>query len=124
MPYILSKLSSDVNYAVYKDVPGGKKEVAKIINVKGKASVTDPRTLLMPNGVATKVTDEELKLLEANPIFKRHKANGHVSISKTESKHEATEAAEEAKDLQADASRQQTEADFKKAKKKAPKTTK
>lgn len=124
MPHILSKLSTGVDYATYKKLPGGKMGIESVISIKGKADVTDPKTLVMPNGVATYISEEELALLEKHPVFILHKENGHISVSKTDNKHEAAEQAEKAKDLEADASKQQTEADFKKKQKKAPKTKK
>lgn len=113
MPYIISKLSANTDYVVYGDVTGGKKVILKHILIKGGAGVTDKKTLLLPNGFATEVTEEELELLEKNKVFQIHKKNGHISVLHKANKYEAQDKAENAKDLVADKSRQQTEEDFK-----------
>ena len=112
MAYIISKLSSDTDYVVYGDVTGGKKVILKHILIKGGAGVTDKKTLLLPGGFATEVSEEDLELLEKNPVFQIHKKNGHVSVMHNATKYEAAEKAENSADLQTDKSRQQTEKDF------------
>lgn len=113
MAYIISKLSSDTDYVVYGDVTGGKKVILKHILIKGGAGVTDKKTLLLPGGFATEVSEEDLELLEKNHVFQIHKKNGHISVMHKASKYEAAEKAENSADLQTDKSRQQTEKDFK-----------
>lgn len=67
--YIYSTLSNDNNYRV----AGGK------VLVAGKANVTN-QNFLTPRGAVTKVTPEQLAVLEANPVFALHKANGFVTV--------------------------------------------
>lgn len=113
MAYIISKLSADTDYVVYGDVTGGKKVILKHILIKGGAGVTDRKTLLVPGGFATEVSEEDLELLEKNPVFQIHKKNGHISVMHKAGKYEAQDKAENAEDLQTDKSRQQTPEDFK-----------
>ena len=113
MAFIISKLSSDTDYVVYGDVTGGKKVILKHILIKGGAGVTDKKTLLLPGGFATEVSEEDLELLEKNHVFQIHKKNGHVSVMHNATKYEAQDTAENAEDLQTDKSRQQTPEDFK-----------
>lgn len=108
MPYIISKLSANTDYVVYGDVAGGKKVILKHILIKGGAGVTDKKTLLLPNGFATEVSEEDLALLEKNQVFQIHLKNGHITVMKKAGKYEAQDKAENAKDLQGDKSRQQT----------------
>ena len=79
------------------------------------------KLLATPNGVVTKVTDEELELLEQHPLFKIHKQNGFVRVSKTNPQEDVMKV--DTKDMQnKDASAQRVDSDYTKKGKKAPKT--
>lgn len=67
--YVYSTLSSPVAY----ETTEGPIEVAGGANVAGKHLDT-------PRGVVTKVTAEQLALLEDNHVFKLHKENGFVTV--------------------------------------------
>lgn len=112
MSYVISRLSSDVFYNVYKDVVGGKKEVIKKILIKGGAGVANRKTLEISGGIPTEVTEEELELLENNPVFKLHKANGHILILAKADKYEAADKAENSTEIKNDEAAQQTIDDF------------
>ena len=114
MPYITSTMSTGVKYAVYGQSAGGLPIVKKEIEIKGGANVAD-KALYTPNGVVTKVSDDELDLLKANPVFQLHVKAGYLKISKL--------SGENTKNLEVkDTSAQLTPEDFKKKGKKAPKT--
>ena len=114
MPYVTSTMSASVKYAVYGTSAGGLPVVSKEIEVKGGTGVTN-KALVMPEGVVTKVTDEELSLLKANPVFQMHQKAGYVKISALSTPN--TKNLEEK-----DSSAQLTEQSFKKKGRKAPKT--
>lgn len=116
MPYILSTMGCGVNYAIYGKTAGGLPVVKREIVVNGGAGVIN-KALITPQGVVTKVSDEELELLESNPLFRMHKAGGYVKVQKSEKT--------DTKDMtQKDASAQLVESDYTSKKKKAPKVAK
>ena len=80
MAYIYSTLSSDNEYRVYKKGGADMNIVAGKVVVKGKANIAN-KNIITPRGVATMVTADELKLLEENESFKRHKERGFISVS-------------------------------------------
>lgn len=116
MPYIISTLSSNVTYAVYGKATGGLPIVKKEITVNGGTGVLN-KTFVTPNGVVTEVSDADLEILEAHPLFKRHKDNGFIKIVKSP-KVDTSNMAEK------DSSAQLVEKDFTKKGKKAPKVAK
>ena len=121
MPYVTSTMSASVNYAIYGKTAGGLPVVEKEITIAGGANVMNKKLLATPNGVVTKVTDEELELLEQHPLFKIHKQNGFVRVSKTNPQEDVMTV--DTKDMQAkDASAQRVDSDYTKKGKKAPKT--
>lgn len=123
MKTIVSKLSNDQNYTVYKQVPGGIFVAAGKVLIKGGANVANKLTLRAPNGgVITQVSDADFELLQKCPIFKKHVAAGFIFVSASNSEVEGEKEAKKAeKNLKAkDKSAQLTPEDFKKAGKKAP----
>lgn len=121
MPYITSTMSASVSYAIYGKTAGGLPVVEKEITIDGGANVMNKKLLATPNGVVTKVTDEELELLEQHPLFKIHKQNGFVRVSKTNPQEDVMKV--DTKDMQdKDASAQRVDSDYTKKGKKAPKT--
>ena len=116
MPYITSTMGCGVNYAIYGKTAGGLSVIKKEIAINGGANVIN-KVFATPNGVVTKVTDEELELLEAHPLFRKHKAAGFIKVSKTEKL--------DTSDLKAkDNSAQLVEKDFTSKGRKAPKVNK
>jgi hypothetical protein len=116
MPYITSTLSSGVNYAIYGTTAGGLPVVKKEIIISGGTGVIN-KVFATPNGVVTEVTDEELELLEAHPLFRKHKEAGFIKVSKS-SKLDTSNMEEK------DKSAQLVEKDFTKRGRKAPKVNK
>lgn len=82
MPYVYSTLTASQNYTGYKPhVEGQSHNVPeKHVLIKGGSNVAG-RHLHTPIGIATKVTDDELKFLEQHPIFKLHQENGFIKVS-------------------------------------------
>lgn len=120
MPYITSTMSASVSYATYKQTAGGLSVIDKEITIEGGANVMSKKLLATPNGVVTKVTDEELAILEQHPLFKLHKQNGFVRVSKSDPQEDAITV--NVKDMeQKDASAQRVDSDYTKKGKKAPK---
>ena len=116
MPYITSTMGCGVNYAIYGKSAGGLPIVIKEITVNGGTGVIN-KVFATPNGVVTQVSDEDLELLEAHPLFKMHKEAGFVKVCKTE-KVDVSNLEEK------DKSAQLVEKDFTKKGKKAPKVNK
>lgn len=79
MPYVFSTLTSDQNYTFYTQGGADLQIPERGILIKGGTGVMNDR-LITPIGVATEVTDEQLKLLEKHPIFIKHKQNGYISV--------------------------------------------
>ena len=52
------------------------------VTIFGGAGVTDPRALIIPEGVATYISDEALAWLETLPKFKRHVDKGIFRVVK------------------------------------------
>lgn len=84
MPYIFSTLSSDTTYQNYAEGGSDLPNAAGSVTVTGRAGIADKRTLDTPRGAATKVTDEQLAILESNSVFQLHKANGFVTIENSD----------------------------------------
>lgn len=121
MPYITSTMSASVSYAIYGKTAGGLSVIKKEIVIEGGANVMNKKLLATPNGVVTKVTDEDLALLEEHPLFKIHKENGFVRVSKSNPQEDPMKV--DTGDMQdKDASAQRVDSDYTKKGKKAPKT--
>lgn len=121
MPYITSTMSASVNYAIYGKTEGGLPVVKKEIVISGGANVMNKKLLVTPNGVVTKVTDDELAMLKEHPLFKLHEKNGYVRVSNENPQEDVMKV--DTKDMQGkDASAQRVDSDYTKKGKKAPKT--
>lgn len=84
--YIISTLSSGVDYSFYKTAPNGQDIVYKTVSIKGGANVPDKNTLFIPKGVETKITDEEYELLKTHAVFQLHVDKGFIKVIKTSAK--------------------------------------
>lgn len=76
--YVYSTMSQDVSYPIWSD--GEVKRVVEHIVINGGTGVVDKR-LYTPNGVVTKVTQEQLAHLKNDRVFKLHEKNGFVKVS-------------------------------------------
>src|ERR1700744_604196 len=90
MPYVVSTHSSDVEYVnwitnkdggvnVRKEIANGKTGVL-IHGGHGVAQKSGSRGIYTPDGVVTKVTDDELAFLESDKTFQQHKSAGGVKV--------------------------------------------
>lgn len=116
MPHVFSTLSSSNTYHKYKPVEiddspsiSGKPRVIKPavvlrrVTIKGGAGIARGGigNFITPNGVMTTITDEELEICEADPVFQMHKKNGHITVRATEGKPEKVYSEMEGKDKSA-----------------------
>lgn len=108
--YVYSTASSDNRYTNWIKGGGDLPVRGDSVLIKGGANVIG-KNLVTPRGVCTPVTAEELKILESNKTFARHKSRGFVSVEKIRTKAEKVAANMQAKD----ASAQKTASDFTKA---------
>lgn len=92
MPYVVSTHSSDVEYVNWQSVPGGINLRKPFANGKssviikgghGVAQRSGTMGLHTPNGVVTKISDEELAFLMTDQTFLQHKESGGVKIVKS-----------------------------------------
>ncbi len=116
MPYVLSKLANATCYNVYAKSPSGVNIVTKRILIAGGADVTD-KNLIMPEGVVTKIDNDELAILQENKVFQNHLEKGYVRYYKTK-----PDVDKEAVKLSKDNSKQLTDDDYTDAGKSAPVT--
>lgn len=79
MPYVFSTLTCDNRYTFYSSGGADIKVPERGILIKGGTGVMNDR-LITPMGVATEVTEEELKALQEHPIFKDHMADGYIYV--------------------------------------------
>lgn len=117
MPYILSRLANSQIYTNYAKGMGDNINIpVESVEIKGGADVTD-KNLVTPEGVITKVTNDQLEALKANKGFQQHLEGGYVKYFGTEPNIE-----KHADKLTQDKSRQIKKSDYEKKGKKAPKT--
>lgn len=113
MHFVYSTLAAPQAYTSY--VKNSDKElsiVEKTVLIKGGARVMEAKNIMTPRGVVTEVSDEELKCLMENPVFKMHMENGFITVEEKEKKVEKV-----TKDMnQKDKSRPVTPDDFEKSK--------
>ncbi|WVH05507.1 hypothetical protein KKJFFJLC_00009 [Vibrio phage vB_VpaS_PGB] len=83
---IYSMASNDVVITTFKPKKSegevSENKIKDAIVIKGKANVRDPKTLQTPKYAVTDVTADELKILQANPVFKRKVDRGFISVGK------------------------------------------
>lgn len=88
--YVYSTLSNDQIYTQWepsvknadgKDA-GGPHTVKHQVAIAGQANVTNPTSFVTPKGVVTRVTAADMAVLENDPDFQAHKANGFIVVEK------------------------------------------
>lgn len=77
--YVYSTMTTDVRYVQYSKSANDIPVVESFVDIAGGANVPD-KHLVTPRGVVTKITSEQLALLEGNPLFKRHQENGFIIV--------------------------------------------
>lgn len=79
--FVFSTLTADQVYT--RTAPGGgdmPRVVAQVF-IAGGSNLSD-KYLRTPIGVMTEVDDEELTVLQENPVFQMHEKNGFIKIEK------------------------------------------
>lgn len=86
MPFILSTLSTPVEYTVYsRDLAGQNPTVNRVITkvvIDGYANMAN-KHFITEKSVLTEVTDEQVELLKQNKVFQMHVDNGYMKIVET-----------------------------------------
>ena len=83
MNTVISKRPTTIEFVEW-DVDDVQHKMTPIrsVTIFGGAGVTDPRALIVPEGVATYISDEALAWLETLPKFKRHIDKGIFRVIK------------------------------------------
>lgn len=92
--YVYSTLAADNVYAAHEQGGGDMPVPIPGVLIRGGTGVMagGQGALITPRGVATRVTEEELGRLLADPTFKLHEANGFLDVSDAEAPAEAVAA--------------------------------
>lgn len=82
MPFVYSTLTNSNCFVVYapKTDPNALSRIVHRIEIHGGHGMKHPKAFDTPQGVVTKVTDEQLKLLMSSSSFKRQIAAGFISV--------------------------------------------
>lgn len=88
MPYIASTMAANVDYTDYQvdEKNGGANVPVRKVTVKGGSGVArkgGESGVMTPDGVVTRVTDEELSFLMNHAVFKKHLGFEHVKVLKS-----------------------------------------
>ena|SRR6267154_633891 len=83
--YVYSTLATDMDYGTWFKV-GDMPTRDKSVIIYGGAHVSKvwdkPKYFETVNGVVTPVTDDDLSVLEQDPIFRLHRDNGFIKVEK------------------------------------------
>lgn len=86
MPFILSTLSTPVEYTTYsRDLAGQNPTVNRVLSkvvIDGYANMAN-KHFITEKSVLTEVTDEQVELLKQNKVFQMHVDNGYMKIVET-----------------------------------------
>lgn len=77
--YVFSTLVSDQRYVDWSKGASDLPIEGQSVFIKGGTGVANDR-FVTPLGVMTEIDADQLKLLEANEMFKLHKGNGYITI--------------------------------------------
>lgn len=83
MPYVYSTATGGIDYVQYKpsSIHAASHQVLRKVSIAGGANLAPVQgRLVTPKGVATHVSDEELKFLMNDETFKRHMAAGFMYV--------------------------------------------
>lgn len=86
MIYVYSTLTNDNAYGPWE--PGGAdlpNKPRQVVILGGANRANRDNRMWTPRGSCTVITDEQLAICEADPIFKQHKHNGYITVSDKES---------------------------------------
>lgn len=84
MPYVYSTLTCSNIFPVYarKSDPRTLSTIIRKIEILGGHGLKNPKGIDTPQGVVTKVTDEELEILENDISFKMQVDKGFITVDK------------------------------------------
>lgn len=84
MPYIYSTLTCDNTFAIFAPKPDPKalSRIVRKITILGGHGMKNPKGLDTPQGVVTKVSDEDLAALENMVSFKQQVQAGFLVVDK------------------------------------------
>ena len=84
MPFIYSTLTCSNSFAVFapKNDPKSLSRIVKRIEINGGHGMKNPKGIDTPMGVVTKVSDEELSLLEGMLGFRQQVEAGFIVVDK------------------------------------------
>jgi len=86
MPFILSTLSTPVEYTIYsRDFAGKEPTVNRVLDkvvIDGYANIAN-KHFITEKSCLTEITDHQLELLKANKVFQMHVDNGFVKVVET-----------------------------------------
>ena len=78
--YVFSTLTANQKYPIWAKVPGRDLPVQKsYVLIRGGANLPS-KTLVTPQGVMTPIIDEQYEQLKQSSGFKKHLANGFLSV--------------------------------------------
>lgn len=79
--FVYSTLTSSTKYTNWNKGPGDLAKRTGSVLIQGGSNVAN-KHLVTPRGVVTEVSEEQLKILESNETFKRHKARGYIKVER------------------------------------------
>ena len=84
--HVFCTLAADMVYAAWKKGPDGR-AVEQVheqsVHINGGAGIAS-KHLVTPRGVHTAISDEQYALLQSNPTFQLHEANGFIKVEDSE----------------------------------------
>lgn len=82
MPFIYSTLTCSNSFAIYapKNDPKALSRIVKRIEIHGGHGMKNPKALDTPRGVVTRVSEEELELLEQSLSFRQQVEAGYIVV--------------------------------------------
>lgn len=86
MVTITSTMGRAKNYVVWEDAQGNMKRAVKSVYIAGGTGIANKKTLVVPEGVATQISEEDYNLLmERCPVFRRQMERGFLKVHKGKS---------------------------------------
>lgn len=82
--YVYSTSTAGVDYTMWELNPGGVPVKAGVVRINGGANLAD-KNLVTPQGVVTKISEDEYEMLKKNHVFQIHLKNGFLKVSSAKS---------------------------------------
>ncbi len=82
--YVYSTLSSSVVYTKWIKGHADLPILQQKVLINGGAGVVDKKHLMTPRGIVTKITEEQMAILEQDEVFKAHVKNGFIKVEAKE----------------------------------------